>query len=188
LILALAKAIATAVAANKLLFPAPNPSLAQLTSDIAALDVAETATHTRATGTVETRNAKLAVVNSDLDLLRAYVQTVADADPANAASIATSAGMFVRKATTKVKQDLTAKPNKTLSGSVDVVVKASSSRESQEWQYSLDGKTWVDAPPTLQSKTTIAGFTPGTIAYFRHRAVTKTGRTDWSQPVSLMVH
>jgi len=183
------KAIESAVVADKVTFPAPTPPMAQFAVHISDLDAAETATHTRAKGTVETRDAKLAIVVSDLVLLRGYVQQLADADPANAAEIAQKAGMTIRKPTTLTKGPLTAKPSKTVSGSVVVSAKVTVPRESHEWQYSLDGgKTWVDAPPTLQAKTTIGGFTPGATVYFRHRALTKTGRDDWSTVTSVLVH
>jgi hypothetical protein len=69
-----------------------------------------------------------------------------------------------------------------VSGSAKVVAVSAGHRASYEWQYSIDGgKTWVTAPVTLQSKTTIAGFAPGS------RAVTKTGEGDWSQTVSLVI-
>jgi len=183
------KAIQTAVTADKVTFPAPNPPMVQLAVHISDLDNAQTATHTRTKGTIETRDAKLAIVVSDLELLRGYVQQLADADPANAAEIAKHAGMSIRKLPTQTKGPLTAKPNKKLSGSVDVSAKVTARRESHEWQYSLDGsKTWVDALPTLHAKTTIGGFTPGATVYFRHRALTATGREDWSAVTSVLVH
>ena len=43
-------------------------------------------------------------------------------------------------------------------------------------------------PPTTQGKTTASGFTPGTTVYFRHRTLTKSGLSDWSQPISVMAH
>src|SRR5580700_10391998 len=95
LFIAQAKAILAAILANAKLFPAPTPTTAQLSSDIDALDLAETATHTRTKGTVEARDAKEVIVRADLALLRGYVQSVADADPDNAPSIAQAAGMAV---------------------------------------------------------------------------------------------
>ena len=187
--LVLAKAILQAVTTNKGEFPTPNPSLAILTTDINALDTAETAVKTRTKGAAQERDAKLAVVVTDLELLRAYVQSVANAaDPANAASIAHAAGMDVRKSTATTKPDFGAKPDKTLSGVVHVSVKVGGKRETHQWQSSTDGKTWTDMPPTLQGKTTATGFQPGVTVYFRHRAVTRTGLDDWSQPISVVAH
>jgi hypothetical protein len=72
---------------------------------------------------------------------------------------------------------------------VNLVTHSAAHRASYEWQYSTDaGKTWLAAPSTLQSKTTIPGLTPGATAMFRYRPVTKKGEGDWSQPTSLLVH
>jgi hypothetical protein len=38
---------------------------------------------------------------------------------------------------------------------------------------------------TLKARTTLSGLTPGAVVEFKYRAVTKSGATDWSQPVSL---
>jgi hypothetical protein len=42
-------------------------------------------------------------------------------------------------------------------------------------------------PPTLQARTTVSGLQTGSTALFRYRSVTKTGATDWSGTVSLVV-
>ena len=93
----------------------------------------------------------------------------------------------MRKTPTRRARAFAAKPGP-VSGVAKVVAEAAARRAAYEWQYSVDGgKTWVAAPPTLQAKTTIAGFVPGTSAQFKYRAVTKTAAGDWSQPVSLLV-
>jgi hypothetical protein len=188
-ILMLAKAVYQAVLANKGTFPTPNPPLAQFSSDITTLDTAQTATETHTKGTVAARNAALAVVVTDLDHMRAYVQQVVDADPSNAATIAQNAGLSLRKTTPPSKSDLAAKPNPKTSGSVDVAAKLDGLKHvAHDWQYSTDGgKTWTSAPTTLQAKTTIAGLTPGSTVTIRTRAITKTGPELWSQPVSMIV-
>ena len=55
--LVLAKGINDCLVTNKAMYPAPNPPTATLSSDIAALDAAELATHTRALGAAEARDA-----------------------------------------------------------------------------------------------------------------------------------
>ena len=56
------------------------------------------------------------------------------------------------------------------------------------WAWSLDQKSWTSAADTTKARTTIAGLEPGSLVYFRCRALaTKTGTTDWSQIVSLIV-
>jgi hypothetical protein len=185
--LSMAKAILAGVTNAKATFPTPTPPLTQLTNDINAFDTAQTSALTRAKGAVQARNAAMAVVVADLDLLRAYVQTVADADPSNALPIAHSAGMDLRKTKTVSKNDLNAKSGK-VSGSIAVSARVAGVRASHEWQYSTDGgKTWISAPSSLQAKTTISGLTPLTTVSVRHRAVTKAGPQDWTQPVTVNV-
>jgi hypothetical protein len=117
------------------------------------------------------------------------VQSIADAaDPANAVSIAHAAGMAVRKSSAFTKPDFGAKPDKVLSGVIRVSVRVAGKRQTHLWQFSTDGKTWIDMPPTMQAKTTASGFTPGSTVYFRHRAITRAGLEDWSQPISVMAH
>lgn len=185
-LLALAKALQAAIAANPGIFKSPVPSLAQLASDIAAFDTAQAATKT-VKGSVEARDAKRVIVVADLHALRAYVQTLCDADPANATSIAEAAKMSTRKPTKRTQNDVNVKAGPS-SGSLEVTARLTTARASHEWEYSTDGgKTYVSTPPTLQGKTTISGLVPGSTVFVRHRAVTKTGPDDWSQPVSLTV-
>ena len=184
-LIALGKTIATNMTSNPY-FKAPVPPLATLTADNAKLEIAEEAAATKTKGAVAARDAQKKIVIDDLHLLKAYVQSVANADEANAETIIKSAGMNVRKVTPRVKQALTLKPGK-VSGEVKLVAKAAASRASYEWQSSTEGNTLTPLPSTLQARTTLANQTPGTTLYARHRAVTKTGPSDWSQPASMLV-
>ncbi len=121
-----------------------------------------------------------------LEQLKAYIQKVADGNAETAASVIQSAGVSVRKAVLRQKQAFAAKP-----GAVSGVVKltaAAAGRASYDWEHSTDGgKTWVSLPSTLQARTTVSGLTPGAMATFRYRAVTKAGEGDWSQPTAIIV-
>ncbi len=92
--------------------------------------------------------------------------------------------MFVRKTTLHTKSEFVARQGK-VSGEAELFAKAASHRAAYEWQYSTDGKTWINAPTTLQAKTEIGGLTVGTTYSFRCRPVTKTGEEDWSQVATL---
>ena len=72
-----AQSVATSMLANPISFPSPTPTLVSVQADINALITAETAVLARTKGAVEIRNAKLAVVKSDLDALKGYVQAMA---------------------------------------------------------------------------------------------------------------
>jgi hypothetical protein len=185
-VITFASNIATAMTSNAS-FPAPNPPIATLLADIAALNTAETAVLSRTKGAVETRNAKLEIVRADLENLKTYVQSVAQAaTPTNADAIIESAGMTGRKVTLHDKPALAAKQG-SVTGSVNLVAKAAAKRASYNWQYSTDQKTWTSLPPTLQAKTGVSGLTAGTTYYFRMQALVATGEENWSQIVTLLV-
>jgi hypothetical protein len=184
-VITFAQSIATAMTGNAS-FAAPNPSLATFEADIAALVTAETAVLSRVKGAVEMRNAKLAIVKNDLVVLRTYVQSIADANPANAEVIVEGAGMKLRTVTLHDKPALSVKLG-SVSGSVLLAAKSAGDRAAYDWQYSTDQKTWTAIPPTLKAKTSVSGLTSGTLYYFRVQALIKTGEQNWSQVVSLVV-
>jgi hypothetical protein len=168
-------------------FPSPTPSLANFQADVAALNTAETAVLSRTKGAVETRNAKLAVVRTDLDNLKTYVQSVAAvATPSDADAIIESSGLTIRKVTLHDKPALAAKQG-SVTGTVNLAAKAVAKRASYVWQYSTDQKTWITAPQTIQSKTGISGLTAGTQYFFRVQPVTTAGVGDFSQTVALII-
>jgi hypothetical protein len=168
-------------------FTNPNPSLASVAGLLGQLDVAQTATKTRTSGTVPVRDEAKVAVKGALHALKSYVQQIADANPDQAESIIASAGMGVKKSPTRTKVGFTAKAG-AVSGAVHLVAKAEASRASYEWQWSGDGgKTWTTVPVTIQARTTITGLPVATSCLFRYRPVTKRGEGDWSQVVTLLV-
>ena len=169
-------------------FPTTIPPLTELEASINALVAGETAALSRAKGAVVQRNAAKKALVQQMQLLRANVQSTADADPDNALAIIESAGMSVRRPTVRKPRVFAATPAAT-SGTVKLVTASAGPRSSYEWQYSTDGaKTWIALPPSIQAKTTIPGMVAGITLQFRYRAITpKTGAEDWSAPVSLLV-
>jgi hypothetical protein len=168
-------------------FPLPDPIITSFTNALGNYNTAETASQTRAKGTIAARNAAKVVFTSAAHALKARVQQVADATPDQAETIITGTTLAVKKSTPRQKQSFAVTYGAT-SGTVHVVAKAAAERASYEWQYSVDaGKTWTSAPNTLQAKTTITALPVATMVEFRYRATTKTGQGDWSQPTSLLV-
>ncbi|MFT3775155.1 MAG: hypothetical protein QM820_58150 [Minicystis sp.] len=139
----------------------------------------------RTSGAAAQRDVSRAVVMQDLMLLRAYVQSVAQASPAEAAAIAESAGMSLRRTKGYHRSELAVKF--TAPGTVVLTAKAVAPKASYYWQHSLDGQTWTSAPETLQATTTIAGLPSRTVVYFRYRALINKGMGEFSQVVSLFV-
>jgi len=179
-------ALIAAMTGNALI-PNPNPSLATLTTLVTALDNAETATKTRTPGTVAARNAAFAALGVALHTTQATVQQLADESPEQAEALIASVGMTVRRAPVRVKAPFAVKQG-SLSGTAQLTVKAAAARASYEWEWSSNGGgTWTPVLPTLKAKTTITSLPVASTCQFRFRATTKTGVSDWSQPVTLLV-
>jgi hypothetical protein len=168
-------------------FPTPTPTVADLTQAITDLQNAENAALARTKGATATRNEKRTALIMKLEQLKAYIQSVADANVDNSGSIIQSAGLTVRKVTTHKPRVFEAVAGATL-GTVKITTVSAGPRASYEWQSSTDGgKTWVDMAPTLQAKTSMAGLAEGTTVLIRYRTVTKTGAADWSTPTTYTV-
>ena len=184
--IAYAKHVAQCMTGNAR-FPSPPVPMATFASHIAALDAAEVAVLTRAHGLRTARNDKLDVVLRDLDLLRAYVQTVAGQHPIEEAKeIVASAGMFVKNSSGPRKLAFAAKQGKS-SGTVELSLAHPGGDASFKWQWSADGVNYVDAPDTTASSTTIPKLAPAQWYWFRGRVLTKDGLGDWSDPIRLLV-
>jgi hypothetical protein len=172
---------------NNTFIPNPNPSVAVVQKGLDDLVAAQAAATVRTSGAVALRNSKKGAFITLLEAVKTDAQSVADANPENGAAIIQSTGMALRKVPVRKQLGFHAKLG-TVTGAVKVVAPAAARRASYEWQYSTDGgKTWVEMPATLQSKTSISGLTPQTTVMFRYRAVIKTGEGDWSQPTSILV-
>jgi len=183
--LVLAKAIVKAMTGNAF-FPTPVPDMTTVTSHISVTDLAETAAKSKAAGTVQARDVAMQVVISDLRSLTAYVQGIANANPAKAEAIITSAGLKVKRAGQIDKQDFTVK-NNSVSGTVDLIAKGADKRGAHDWGMSMDGINWTMLTPTLAAHTQVIGLTRGSIVFFRHREILKDGPGGWSQTVNIVI-
>ena len=172
---------------NNASFPTPNPPLTTVSSLIAKLDAAETAVKTRAQGTVQARNTVKAQLVQALHDIKAYVQSLANANPEQAEEMIASAALRSKKLSSRTKAALAVAPA-AVSGAAKLEAKAVAHRAAYEWQWSGDGgKTWTAVPATLQARTTVQGLPVGTTCSFRFRALTRTGEGDWSQIVTYLV-
>ncbi len=168
-------------------FTAPSPTLGTVAQAIADLQSAEAAALSRVKGAVLARNDKHSALIKLLQLLKSYVQNVADGNAETAPTVIRSAGLAVTKAPVRKPRAFTATAG-AITGSAKLTTVSAGARSSYLWQYSIDGgKTWVDATATVQAKTTVSGLTAGTTAMIRYRAVTKVGQGDWVAPISLLV-
>src|ERR1035437_7151444 len=181
-------AIVLNIVNNPTFFVTPNPTVASINTNIAALETGETLAKTRVTGSTSARNLKYDVLLKSVHGLQNYVQTLADnaVDEHTAIAIITASGFDLKNKGVRVKPDLEAKQG-VVSGNINLIAKSSGNRNAYNWGKSSDNITWIELPPTLQSKTTVSGLTPGTTEHFRYRTITKTGAGNWSQSISILI-
>ena len=166
----------------------PNPPLTTITAACNALDVSQAAMPGNKAVTAQ-RDADylalLLLLHHELDCVNGVAEQ--QTSPADAEAVITGAGFSVRKDYKRYKDTLAATYG-LASGAVKLDARALGRDASYYWQWSTDMKTWVSLPETKKASTTITGLTPATTHYFRFRALTRKGMTDWSQDVSLLVH
>jgi hypothetical protein len=167
-------------------FPSPPLPIATFRAHIAVVQAAQAATLTRAKGTAPSRDDKLTVIRSDADLLRVYVETVANQSPEHGPAIVASAGMY-EKGSSGPRRGQTYARQEPTSGSVHLLAPHPGGDASFEWQWSTDQTTWTTAGTSTQADFRITGLTPGLLYYFRVQVLTKGGLGDWSAPFALRV-
>jgi len=158
--------------------------VAVLNTDIGVLETAQVGFKTKPqTVSIEDRNNAFEKVKADLRSLRNDVQVLADADPANAESIITSACMSWRTQSIHGKQQNTATDG-AQSGSVDLTADGTG---PHRWRWSTDGIVWHEMVPTLRANKTAYGLTPGTVYHFQNCKILPNDVEDeWSQSVTIM--
>lgn len=109
-----ADALLAAISSEPMLFVIPAAVVAAIAANIQALEDAEF-NLIAGTGTAATRDLKLALVVSDINMLKLIVQTAVNANPAEAADIAQKGGMRIKMTAIRQKVVFYAK-NSTASG------------------------------------------------------------------------
>ena len=168
-------------------FPAPMPPLAEISADLDTLEASEELARKGGKGMVQQRNIALRRVHSKMMLLKAYVQSTANADPDQAEAIVHSAGMNVAKPRTRTKLPINVKRGDAV-GRVVLDAKALPHPVQYRWQMSTDQTTWTDLPESFKTKSVVEGLVPATTYSFRLRTVTRNGPSEWSPPVTIMAH
>ena len=186
-LLTFGKAVHDAMAGNAN-FPSPNPPLSVFKANLNALDDAETKAAARTRGAVTARDATKKQVANDLFHLRDYVQGVAEKipSPEAAAAVITSAFMSIKKVPQRVMPALAAK-NTGVPGQVALAAKTVAQVATYYWEHSPDQVTWTSVPETMRASTKVDGLPWAKLSYFRFRALTRAGKGEYSQVVSLLV-
>jgi hypothetical protein len=184
-VLYFAKSVAAALG-KKSGFTPTRPSLAGFNAHIAVFEKAEAAVLARTAGNAKKRDAACFVVRGDLQLLARQVETASDGPAVDAVAFIETCGFTVAKVGTKNTPELRVLRDRG-GGRVELAAKSQGRNAHYHWQYSLDGKRWIDATPTTRCRTTLTGLTVGTRYFFRFRCRTPKGLGDFSQVISHIV-
>jgi len=162
-----------------------NPTIAVYGQHCDDLTKAEADVTNKVPGAVKAREAAKEKVTEDLNHLCDSVQLAVEAlvgvDIKRIEAIVESAGMKLKKMTPRSKYERGVEAGTTL-GSLVCTAPYSRARDTQEWDYSTDGKTRIFLGGSRKAKVTFTGLPVGVPLYVRHRLLTKDGYTEWSDP------
>jgi len=169
-------------------FPNPSPDLASITAQALTVQKDYDTSLTRVRGSVGIMHAELKKLTTSLKLLAVYVETIANADPANAENIIDQAGMDVKKPSVQKPKSFSAVLGKT-SGTVVLNTKAAV-RGVYIYQMSTDptnAALWTVIATDNKVKYTKTGLTSGTRYYFRVAVVQNSVEGNWSPVLNVMI-
>lgn len=164
-----------------------SPPLSDLNDAIIALDSAQIDVGNRVVGAVAVRDNAIKALTSVIRAVFRGVENIADANPAQRTEIyqATGAPLAQSHGSTAhvffvghgehACEALVTMPV-LIAGAIYFV------------QWSVDQKTWTDAPESFTTKVTLTGLPLHTTIYVRYRASAPGGkRTDWSESLTYYV-
>jgi hypothetical protein len=169
-------------------FPYPTPGLATITSQISTLEDAYILSLTRAVGTVVAMHTERDSLSRMLTHLAAYVELVANADPLNASSIISAAGMIEKKHMTRAPKVFSA-TNGNVKGDVILDSKAVSGGV-YIYQISTNPsspKSWETISTSNTVRHLFTGLTSATTYFFRVAVIRKGIQEDWGPVAELIV-
>ena len=168
-------------------FPSPNPVAGRrITPPSPGWSRSRPRGRRKVKGAAQARDQKRDELVTLMHQVKAYVQKVADADPANAEADHPQRAVRGAKADNSHEEHLRGHPRAGLRHG-----------EARRKGGRIPGVLRVATAPTarhgprcratLTAKTTVTGLTVGTGYYFRFRTVTKAGEGDWSALATLVV-
>jgi hypothetical protein len=188
----LTKEVVDGITANAAIFTDPDPPLADLTDAANKLQKAQDGLKSHP-GTTKDRDEKRSALEALLGHEADYVLSEIEKLPPDKAAAAIEASGFTAYWTgRRGKADMSVTAG-SVSGSVEVDVRREVVAEKKSWvvifywQYSLNGKDWIDCEHTLDTRMTIRGLPVGTVVSFRYRAYVQKAFTDYSQIMTLLV-
>jgi hypothetical protein len=191
------KTIHTKLVENAATFPNANPPVDVLLQQLTALEEAERYLRsTRASGAAAARDVARTTFWGSLQSEKAMVQTVVEAHPYQAESIAAMAGMRLAKNPTRNKEILqvvatTVRGTVRLKANAKQLVasgKGKAKKRTYLWRYSIDGgTTWIGLEGTPVATVEIRGLPPTTDVMFQVTVKDSAGTGAWSQAITFFV-
>ncbi len=185
-----AKSYVDGISKNAATFPAPSPASATMNALITKLQIDETAAMARTKGAVAVRNASKKALELGMTDLASYVESIANADPANAEAIVKLANMVLRKHTVAVKNNFTMVQGKN-AGELVMTCKSEKGRVTFNFEISTDNTNpalWKSVQNKSIAKVTVTGLTSGTRYYGRVLRTDKTGTFQVGSDLNAIAH
>lgn len=169
-------------------FTTPNPALLTITTNANALETAHIAAKGGGKDETAAMHAKEQLLDLSLKLLAAYVEGIANANPANAEAIALSSGMNTKKNASPRPNGFRVEHGKN-AGEVNLRTNADD-RAVFVWETTTtpdDEATWTTLNSSTRAHYLATGLNSGTRYYFRVAKIDKDGQGDWSNVLNIIV-
>ncbi len=167
----------------------PDISLADVQLSVDNLVLATLAAHDGSRVNTSLMHDAEAIAEKNFRILAAYVQRIAEGD----LSKILSSGFHVSQLQVVIQKPLLAIKDGPNSGSIIFVAKSVDKAGAYIWQY-YEGETppatdaeWITAGHSTSATFQVNGLTKAKVYQFRFAAITITGTTDFSAPVSKIV-
>ncbi|MBI4947059.1 MAG: fibronectin type III domain-containing protein [Bacteroidetes bacterium] len=182
-----ARFIVTSMTGN-INFTTPVPALAIITTNANNLESAYIAAQGGGVDDTANMHAKEQILDLSLKSLAAYVEGIANANPANAEAIILGAGMEVKTQAIHTARDFHVETTEN-PGEVKLITKFVG-RATFIWQMATDPNnesSWQTIGQATQAKLVKTGLTSGTRYYFRVAVIDKDGQHPWSHVLNTIV-
>ncbi len=170
-------------------FTTPNPSLASIGLEKDDLKATAAAAQNGSRAAKALVKVKLRILLLSMSTLRAYVQTVANTDASTAEQVALSSGMGVKRITPRGKRIFTVR-NTTIPGQVKMFTGRVKHATAYDFEYKKATDTdagYVSAGILPSATRTVSGLISTTPYSFRWCSISKTGRSAWSNIITIVV-
>ena len=167
------------------LLPSASPTIAVFTTDLADLETTELDLKASG-GSIAARNAAAELVKLNIRRWVNYVQSVADANPANAGEIIDNSGFFIKGRSAHTPRGFEVTSIGT--GKVELRAPANAEGYPYGWEASTDNENWTFLRMSRLATCTVDNLTSGTVYYIRYFSLDKDNNyTPVSQALNVRV-